>query len=410
MTRRDIRPGFGAVSGRVFMDRDRLLMQRLKFPAALELITGKIPRHTKECYRWRNRDRLAKLERKPRRIEWLDDLAVAYDKIGQPAKAIETMHKKEAIKPGLYETYANLGTFHIHAGNLAESVIHIKKAIAINPDAHFGREVYQLYLVEYLLDKQAKKWPPKDYPDYSHFQAWGFAAYLCGRMHPNKPQQNDRMDYRLSQNETAAAVKGVLGMMRFARHDSPLLLEALGDLLASADNQGSYMAPSRQLATRAYLKASYGESAEDSKKRLREIATRALQLQSTSATNSSQLPMEDLEAAFKAELADAAAWHAHVAANEKKWIAESADPEASFDAVYYADPVVKTPVPDEIFQENSPEGQLLQIAVTIGSGLLVLLVAFVVYSRMKNRRAMTRLDQRQPTDPKAMLARRILHA
>ena len=32
--------------------------------------------------------------------------------------------------------------------------------------------------------------------------------------------------------ELAAAQKGVLGMMHFANYDSPLLLEALGDLLS----------------------------------------------------------------------------------------------------------------------------------------------------------------------------------
>ena len=49
------------------------------------------------------------------------------------------------------------------------------------------------------------------------------------------------------------AITGVLGMMKFGNHDSPVLLEALGDLLVSR----GYDTDGKRLAARAYLKASY---------------------------------------------------------------------------------------------------------------------------------------------------------
>ena len=132
-------------------DYDTLKMERSQFPSALELITGKFPRHSKDFYEWRIADRLAKLEVDDTNLSYYDDLAVAYDKTGQHAKAIEIILTKEKIKPGLYETYANLGTFYIHSGQLKEGVQYIEQAIALNADAHFGREIYQKYVVEYVL-------------------------------------------------------------------------------------------------------------------------------------------------------------------------------------------------------------------------------------------------------------------
>ena len=62
-------------------------------------------------------------------------------------------------------------------------------------------------------------------------------------------------------SDVEAAIRGVLGMMRFGQHDSPLLLEALGDLLSA--NVGDYDA--KRLAARAYLLA--GEASGDPRAR-----------------------------------------------------------------------------------------------------------------------------------------------
>lgn len=127
-------------------DTDTLEMERQKFPTTLELITGKFLRHSPQFYQWRIDDRQKKLTADPERVEYYDDLAVAHDKLGRPEQAIELMLKKDQIKPGLYETHANLATFYIHAGDLQKGLEEVDKALAINPDAHFGREKYQKYL------------------------------------------------------------------------------------------------------------------------------------------------------------------------------------------------------------------------------------------------------------------------
>ena len=134
-------------------DYDTLKMERSRFPTTLELITGKFLRHSPEFYQWRIEDRQRRLYNEPDNLALYDDLAVAYSKLGQQDKAIETILLKEQKHPGLYETYANLGTFYIFVGEWEKSAETIDKALAINPDAHFGRERYQKYLVEYVLKR-----------------------------------------------------------------------------------------------------------------------------------------------------------------------------------------------------------------------------------------------------------------
>ena len=81
-----------------------------------------------------------------------DDLAAAYDKTGRDDKAIAVTLDVERKSPGRYETAANLGTFYIHSGRYEDGLKQIERAIQINPNAHFGREVYQKLLMEYLLE------------------------------------------------------------------------------------------------------------------------------------------------------------------------------------------------------------------------------------------------------------------
>ena len=79
-----------------------------------------------------------------------DDLAVALAKLGKPDDAIAVLAAKEQQFPGEYTTEANLGTFLAMKGDVAGALDHLKKAIAINPNAHFGREKFQIQLLEYM--------------------------------------------------------------------------------------------------------------------------------------------------------------------------------------------------------------------------------------------------------------------
>lgn len=101
----------------------------------------------------------------------LDDLAVGLEKLGQHAEAVDLMQKKlEQQKEhgfagrDLYGTHANLGTFLVlwqfdegfadlprARARMKESIAHIHKAIEVNPEAHFGREIWQVVLEEFIL-------------------------------------------------------------------------------------------------------------------------------------------------------------------------------------------------------------------------------------------------------------------
>ena len=135
-------------------DWDTRSMEERQFPDTLSLITGGFLRHSPEFYDWRIEQRREQIEEQPDKLELYDDLAVAYEKTGNTAKAIEIAEELLQRAADRYETLANLGTFYIHHGELERGVEYIDKALQINPDAHFGRERYQKYVVEYLLSKR----------------------------------------------------------------------------------------------------------------------------------------------------------------------------------------------------------------------------------------------------------------
>jgi hypothetical protein len=154
----------------------------LRFAMIHDAIHERYPRHGKAYYEERNRLALARIRKeegkqpaggKPseRYYALTDDLAVGLERLGDHAGAVDLMRKKLAKQEAtgltgsaLYTTYANLGTFLIHqqmaAGvadrstakkRLREGLDFVRKSIAVNPEAHFGREEWQANAVEYLL-------------------------------------------------------------------------------------------------------------------------------------------------------------------------------------------------------------------------------------------------------------------
>lgn len=344
-------------------DYDTLAMERSRFPTVLELITGKFARHSPEYYKWRIQDRMARIDKEPKNVALLDDLATAYDKLGRHAEAVAMMEMKEAIEPGLYETYANLGTFHIHGGDLRKGLDYIDMAIEINPDAHFGREIYQKKLVEFILAKQVdEKTPmPLSTAELGELLYWSFPIYV-GR------------------DNTDAAIKGILGMMRFGNYESSILLEVLGDLLVSA---GTTQDNANQLAARAYLKASYGMDQGDTANAYREMALATISTQSRDGRQRS-MSLESLEKDFQRELADAEAWYAKVRENELKWIAEGADVDAMFAATYYEVPEVVSPdVEINPVPARHPQVWFFIVLIAVATVIMFILVRLVRLRRCR---------------------------
>ena len=138
-----------------------------------------------------------------------------------------------------YRYHANLGTFLIHQWLAAgadpahaggeQGAEHIRKAIEINPDAHFGREIVQLIAIEWLLEVRSA---PAD-PDNTHYTLLQADGYPGDEL-PNKLTP-------------AKAVKGLGGMVSLgAAWESADIFAALAVALGLDERSSiSYLAKLR---------------------------------------------------------------------------------------------------------------------------------------------------------------------
>ena len=352
-------------------DEDTILMERRRFPQILEMITGKFLRHSPEFYQWRVEDREERLKEDPS-PELYDDLAVAYEKLGNHEKAISLTLEKQTVYPGMYTTHANLGTFYLHNGQFEAGLTEIRAAIDINPDAHFGREVYQQRLVEYLLSKQTngKTTLPLSRQHRSEMRPTGFAEFLMNAEDiGDAPGDNKAM--------FDSATKGVLGMMRFGNYDSPVLLEALGDLLLS---QG-YPADAKQMAARAYLKASYEADGTEAEIAYRKLAKEALfnQIIAGAAEGSNELQV--VETHFASEVKDANAWYSGVVKDELQWIADGRDVDAAFAEKYFQEPEIEGTGDESLLARVHQANRIPLVVASVGLAIAALVALFWIRSR-----------------------------
>ncbi|HEY7159450.1 MAG TPA: hypothetical protein VH575_36225 [Gemmataceae bacterium] len=153
----------------------------LRLAMVQDVLHERFPKHSQAYYTQRNRevrDELAKLEKTPwdarpaeRYFALFDDLGSGLDHLGDDDEAVRVLREKlrQQQERGwkgrdLYTTYANLGTFLIHGNfkqamqddaeakaRLREGLQFIHCSIEVNPEAHFGREIWQAVAVEYLL-------------------------------------------------------------------------------------------------------------------------------------------------------------------------------------------------------------------------------------------------------------------
>ena len=342
-------------------DRDTLAMERARFPEVNELIAGYFARHSPVYYQWRL-DQVLAIPADQRKPADYDDLAASYDKLGEPQRAVDTMLEKIKRFPdqGVYESQANLGTFYIHNGQLEKGLVHIDKAIAINPDAHFGREVYQKLLVEYVLQQRAAG---QTLPLDTSAERAGFAAFVTRHL----PLNADSFGGDVSQNdqEIKRAIKGILGMMRFGNYDSPILLEALGDLLWTQHEDHSGV---QRLASRAYLKASMEVEDAAAAEAYREKARNALRMQDG-------VGLAKIEADLTNEIAKGDSFFAQIEADEQAWVRAGKDLDAEFAGKYYDEPAFDSSVSlgdklNTLSINDQIQVVLIGIAILIGAAFL----------------------------------------
>lgn len=332
----------GPIAFACLWDSDTRSMEEREFPGTLALITGGFLRHSPEFYEWRIEHRLAEIEKRPDHLGLYDDLAVAYEKAGDTAQAIEIGEEMLNRDPERYETLANLGTFYIHNGELERGVEFIDKAIEINPDAHFGRERYQKLVVEYVLTKRAggDLILPLHADPHHGSGVYGFTEYLFNRMSKSKD--------KAKKQEVKDAIKGIQGMMRFGNHDSPILLECLGDLLVFGDRTEGAL----QLAARAYLKASFEAETEAAREKYHSLAQSAAG-GIYSRKEDGPLEFPEFQKRFEAELEEADTWSQDVFADERRWIAEGVNVEERYAEKYYGAPP-PLPDPEAAYSGNKP--------------------------------------------------------
>ncbi len=253
-----------------------------------------------------------------------DDLAVSQHKLGDHRAAIATMKQKDKLMPGIYETYSNLGTFYIYTGELSESLIHIDQALEININAHFGREKYQKWLVLWILETRESKQSTDLLTERNEQLSGalkGFASFVA-RQEAGGISKASADSLRLTQAQLQAAVRGVIGMMYFADHDNPLLLEALGDLLMVGDMKQN----ATQLAGLCYLHASLKAAAPDDQKRLHQIF-----LLSIHTAHNKEENFNDM---LSNAIAKGQKLNAGIRVEEMNWIATGKDAGAEFQKKY----------------------------------------------------------------------------
>jgi len=135
-------------------------------------LAGRIERNPPEYYERRLEIARAKIERNPDDLLAYDDAGVSCDRLNRSDQAIDWMKRKRvnsrnASDNDRYRTEANEGTFRIHRwisrgfnldeveeARIAREMI--AKAVAINPNAHFGRERVQLAIMNWMIENKTE--------------------------------------------------------------------------------------------------------------------------------------------------------------------------------------------------------------------------------------------------------------
>nr|MBC8475512.1 hypothetical protein [Bacteroidota bacterium] len=138
------------------------------------------------------------------------------------------------------------------------------------------------------------------------------------------------------------------GMMKFSNHNSPILLEALGDLLSNAEN--GHDPGAGHLSSRAYLKAALLSKKDAAVTAYKKRANQERERQFAGANRRGRDPhfsnhvisLADLETVLKLEIQAANVWVEEIKKNEIGWIAGGMNPDSAFSINYYEEPTSKS--------------------------------------------------------------------
>jgi hypothetical protein len=158
-------------------DSDTLAAEAKGLPDVVQVVTGRFERNPPLYYQLRLKRAAALIEAGSTRLDAYDDAGVACDRLGRGGDAVRWMERKRsvmeraALSPAIrrehrYRYLANIGTFWAHRwlrsgadrrhiADVRKARDFIRAAIRLNPNAHFGRERYQLRALEWILDPPA---------------------------------------------------------------------------------------------------------------------------------------------------------------------------------------------------------------------------------------------------------------
>jgi hypothetical protein len=156
-------------------DRDTPADEARGVPEAVAVLSGRFERNPPLYFEMRLQRTALLLGNDPKNLDAYDDAGVACDRLGLWDQAIQWMDKKRAeldkhdaaddtVHQHWYRYHANRGTFLMHRwiGNGAdrnqldqvdEACLEIEQALRLNPDAHFGREKYQLAAMKWIANR-----------------------------------------------------------------------------------------------------------------------------------------------------------------------------------------------------------------------------------------------------------------
>lgn len=216
----------GAAMAPCLWDSDTLDTELRGLPEAFDLVVGKWHRHSDAYYR----ERVARLrDAADITLDGCDDLAVAYERLGERDEAVATMAQKARLLEAApddghrYRYHANLGTFHAHAGRYEQALTELRAAVAINPDAHFGREAFQIELIEYAAAAKAdpQLWRRLSFLRHAGYRVRAHIGADGLRYAPDTSRDWGRDWAGERDLDWDKAYKAIAGMLRFGGLEGP---------------------------------------------------------------------------------------------------------------------------------------------------------------------------------------------
>lgn len=189
-------------------DSDTPAVEAEGLPEVVAVLTGRFARNPPLYYEMRLARVATRIREHPDDLAAYDDAGVACDRLGRGDEAIAWMEKKReqlsgrdptdpGVKEQSYRYHANLGTFLVHRwvrqgadrsriDEVQAARDEIARALEINPNAHFGREKYQLRVLRWIIDPPAI---PEGARDLPNLLGWSLVDF--DGQSPVGPQQAD---------------------------------------------------------------------------------------------------------------------------------------------------------------------------------------------------------------------------